>query len=60
MYNEYHDYSLVATAECFVLCIKWQSYIILPNVYRPIRGASPCSLVVLPWCISYFTEKGQK
>jgi len=25
MYNEYHDYPLiVATAECFVLCMKWQ------------------------------------
>jgi len=23
MYNEHHDYLLVATAECFVLCIKW-------------------------------------
>jgi len=22
MYNEYHDYPLVATAECFVCCIK--------------------------------------
>jgi len=26
-YNEYHDYLLAATAECFVCCIKWQSYI---------------------------------
>jgi len=26
MYNEYHDYLLVATAECCVLCIKWQSF----------------------------------
>jgi len=26
IYNEYHDYLLVATAECFVLCIKWQSF----------------------------------
>jgi len=23
IYNEYHDYLLVATAEWFVLCIKW-------------------------------------
>jgi len=22
MYNEYHDYSLVATAKCFVWCIE--------------------------------------
>jgi len=26
IYNEYHDYPLVATAECFVLCTKWQSF----------------------------------
>jgi len=25
MYNEHHDCPLV-TAECFVYCIKWQSY----------------------------------
>jgi len=26
IYNDYHDYLLVATAECFILCIKWQSF----------------------------------
>jgi len=26
IYNEHHDYPLVVIAECFVLCIKWQSY----------------------------------
>jgi len=26
IYKDYHDYLLVATAECFVLGIKWQSF----------------------------------
>jgi len=46
MYDEYHDYLLVAAAECFVRCMKWQSYNLTRCIY--IRGASPCSLVVLP------------
>jgi len=33
MYDEYHDYSLVATAECFELCIKWQRFNLTRCIY---------------------------
>jgi len=33
MYNKYHDYPLVATVECFVWCIKWQSYNLTRCIY---------------------------
>jgi len=36
LYNEHHDYPLVATAECFVWCIRWQSYNHTRCIYRPV------------------------
>jgi len=58
MYNEYHDYSLVATAECFVWFRKLQSYNHTRcNVY--IRGASPCGFVVFQWCLWYFIKRSE-
>jgi len=57
MYNEYHDYPLVATAECFVWCIKWQSFNFTRCRPIYIRAASPCSLVVLPRRLWYFTKR---